>query len=53
MCLESLRILLALAASRDLDFIQFDVTSAYLHGNLKEDLYVEQPDGYAEPGKGK
>ena len=51
MRLESLRTLLALAASRDFDIIQFDVTSAYLHGNLKEVLYMEQPDGYAAPGK--
>ncbi len=53
MRLESLRILLALAASWDLEAIQFDVTSAYLHGTLKEELFVEQPDGYAEPGKEK
>ena len=51
MRLESLRTLLALAASRDFDIIQFDVTSAYLHGNLKEELYMEQPDGYAAPGR--
>ena len=48
MRLESLRTLLALGASHhDFDIIQFDVTSAYLHGNLKEKLYMEQPNGYA------
>ena len=31
--LESLRTLLALAASNDLEIVQFDITSAYLHGN--------------------
>ena len=51
MQLESLCILLALAASRDLEVIQFDVTSAYLHGTLNEELFAEQPDGYAELGK--
>lgn len=51
MRLESLRVLLALAASRDFDIMQSDVMSAYLHGNLEEELYVEQPDGYAAPGK--
>ena len=51
MRLESLRILLALAASCDFDIVQFDVTSAYLHGNLKEELYVEQPEGYVAQGK--
>ena len=32
-CLESLRTLLALVASNDLEIIQFDITSAYLHSN--------------------
>ena len=31
--LESLRTLLALVASNDLEIIQFNITSAYLHGN--------------------
>src|SRR5258706_5932068 len=51
MRLESLHTLLALAASQDFDIIHFDITSAYLHGTLKEEVYVEQPDGYASPGK--
>ena len=51
MRLESLRTLLALAASRDFDIVQFDITLAYLHGTLKEELYVEQPDGYVALGK--
>jgi hypothetical protein len=46
MRLESLRTLLALAAHRNLEIIQFDITSAYLHGTLKEEVYVEQPDSY-------
>ena len=51
MRLESLRTILAQAATRDLDVIQFDITSAYLHGTLKEEAYMEQPDGYITPGK--
>jgi hypothetical protein len=43
--------LLALAAICDFDIIQFDILSAYLHGILKEQIYMEQPDGYAAPGK--
>ena len=31
--LKSLHTLLALAASNDLEIVQFDITSAYLHGN--------------------
>ena len=51
MRLESLRTILALAAIRDLKVIQFDITSAYLHGTLKEEVYMEQPEGYVAPGK--
>jgi len=55
MRLESLRTILAppslpLAAIRDLDIIQFDITSAYLHGTLKGEVYMEQPEGYVAPG---
>ena len=51
MRLEPLRTILALAAIRDLDVIQFDITSAYLYGALKEEVYMEQPEGYVAPGK--
>ena len=50
--LESLRTILALAAIRDLDVIQFDITSAYLHGAFKEEVFMELPEGYVAPGKG-
>ena len=39
--LESLRTILALVAVRDLDIIQFDITSVYLHGTLKEGVFME------------
>ena len=39
-----------MAAIRDLDIIQFDITPAHLHGAPKEELCTEQPDGYAAPG---
>ena len=51
MHVESLRVILALAAIRDLDVIQFDISSAHLHGTLKEEVYMEQPEGYVVPGK--
>ena len=51
MRLESLRTILALAAIRDLDITQFDITFAYLHGTLKDEVYMEQPEGYVAPGK--
>jgi hypothetical protein len=51
MRLESLRTLLALAASHNLAIVQFDITSAYLHGTLKEKVFVDQPAGYVDPEK--
>jgi hypothetical protein len=51
MRLESLRTLLAIAAVCDFDIIQFDITSAYLRGTLKVQIYMEQPEGYTAPGK--
>jgi len=48
MRLESLHILLAMAAIRTYDIIQLDVTSAYLHRTLKE----EQPSSFGHnPGR--
>ena len=49
--LESLRTILALSAIHDLDVIQFDITSVYLHGTLMEEVSMEQPDGYVAPGE--
>lgn len=42
---ESLRVLLAKAANEDLDMIQFDVRTAFLYGELKEDIWIELPQG--------
>ena len=51
MCLEFLRTIVGLAAIPDLNITQLDITSAYLHGTLKEGVYMEQPEGYVAPGK--
>lgn len=42
----TLRILLSIAASENLSIHQMDVSSAFLQGDLKEDVYVCQPVGY-------
>lgn len=39
-------LVLALAAAEDLDLQQMDVKSTYLNGNIKEDIYMSQPEGY-------
>jgi hypothetical protein len=48
---ESFRMLLAIGASRSAKIRQFDVKSAYLHGTMKEKVWVTQPEGFEEPGK--
>lgn len=46
---ESIRLLLAIAASRDYEIKKFDVKTAFLYGELQEEIYLEQPEGYADP----
>ena len=42
---DSLRIIMALVAHFDLELHQMDVKTAFLNGNLDEDIYMEQPKG--------
>ena len=43
--MESLRILLAIAANKDLEIHHIDIIMAYLAGELKEEIYMEPPVG--------
>ena len=49
---NSIRILLALAAQQNLEVHQMDVKSTYLNGDLDEEIYMDQPEGY-EQASGK
>ena len=49
---ETLRTLLAYSAVHNLKLRQFDVKSAYLHGQLNETIYMSQPPGYND-GSGR
>lgn len=46
-----MRALLALAVHDGLHVHQMDVTTAFLNGKLKEEVYMEQPEGFVAPGK--
>lgn len=46
--LASIRAVLALTAIEDLELDQLDFTSAFLNGDINEDLYMEQPEGFRE-----
>jgi len=45
---KTLRIALCLVAEMDYELKQMDVVSAFLNAKLKEELFIEQPDGYAD-----
>ena len=47
--LKSIRILLAIAAHFDYEIWQMDVKTAFLNGNIEEELYVVQPEGFVDP----
>ena len=49
--LSSIRTLLAFAAKKKLHVHQMDVVSAFLNGELKEEIYMKQPPGYVQSGK--
>src|SRR5579859_6948889 len=44
--LASIRILLAIAAIHGLEIHQMDVVTAFLAGELEEEIYMEQPEGF-------
>ena len=48
---ESLRTLLALAVQNGLCVQQLDITTAFFNGELQEEVYMEQPEGFKVRGK--
>ncbi|CAL1382933.1 unnamed protein product [Linum trigynum] len=47
----SIRVLLAIVAHYDLELEQLGVKTAFLHGELEEEIYMTQPEGFEVPGK--
>ena len=48
---DTIRLVIALAAKNVWDIHQLDVKSAFLHGELNELVYVDQPIGYEQKGQ--
>nr|GEY82326.1 retrovirus-related Pol polyprotein from transposon TNT 1-94 [Tanacetum cinerariifolium] len=47
--IEAIRIFIANAESRNMNVYQMDVKTAFLNGELKEEVYVSQPEGFVDP----
>ena len=49
--LNSIRILFSIAVNMEWPLFQLDVKNNFLYGNLKEEVYIEQPPGYVAQGE--
>ena len=49
--MTSIRTILSLVVVEYLHHEQLDVKTSFLHGDLEEDIYVQQPQGYEVKGK--
>ena len=47
--ITSIRLLIALAVVYDLQIHQMDVKTTFLNGELEEEIYMEQPEGFIVP----
>ena len=48
--MSSIRIVLGIDASMNLEVEQLDVKTAFLHGDLEEEIYMKQPEGFIDKG---
>jgi ATP-binding cassette subfamily B (MDR/TAP) protein 1 len=49
--LTTIKVILAMCVIFDLHLEQLDVKTAFLHGKLEEEIYMLQPEGFAETDK--
>lgn len=49
--IDTVRMIISLAAQQGWSIYQLDVKSAFLHGTLQECVYVDQPQGYEKEGQ--
>ncbi|GKC99863.1 retrovirus-related pol polyprotein from transposon TNT 1-94 [Tanacetum coccineum] len=48
--IEAIRIFIANVVSKNMTIYQMDVKTAFLNDELKEEVYVSQPEGFVDPG---
>lgn len=45
--IDTIRVLLSIAANKDCPLHQFDVKNAFLHGKIEEEVYMKAPSGFS------
>ena len=48
---KTLRSFLTVMASQNLEYLQIDVKAAFLNGQLEEQIFMRQPEGFVDPTK--
>ena len=48
---SSIRAFFGIVAMHNFELEQLDVKTAFLHGDLEETIYIDQPEGFIVPGK--
>ena len=51
--INSIRMVLAIDALRNLEIHQMDAKTIFLNGELDEEIYMKQPEGFCAPGQEK
>ena len=51
--MKTLCTVLALVAKEDMELVQLDVKTSFLHGDLHDEIYMQQLEGFVEKGKEK
>jgi hypothetical protein len=49
--LTSIRVLMSLASTFDLEIEKMDMKTTFLHGDLEDEIYMKQPEGFVVKGK--